>query len=78
MDGLAVASAGAGAPVLQLLAQVVQLPSHEPSMRDIPPAELRLMNDMVSADVSVAQLLTDPQVRAGREGGSKGAHQRWR
>lgn len=56
-----------GAPVLQLLAEVVAVAPDEPSMRDMPQQELRLQNEMVVADASVTQLLTDPRVRRGRQ-----------
>ena len=59
-----------GAPALQLLAQVVAVAPDEPSMRDMPQQELRLQNEMVVADVSVTQLLTDPRVGAVVGGGS--------
>lgn len=43
--------------------QVAAVTPAEPSLRDIPPEELRLQGEMAVGDVSVTQLLTEPQVR---------------
>ncbi|KAI8466819.1 MAG: hypothetical protein J3K34DRAFT_524227 [Monoraphidium minutum] len=53
------AAAGAAAIVLS---EVVGVAVAEPSIKDLPPEELRVAEEMVVADVSVRALLTGPQV----------------
>ena len=60
--GAAPEAAGAGGAALAALAAVAGLDVPEPSVKDLPPEDLRVADEMVVADVSVRALLTGPRV----------------
>jgi hypothetical protein len=62
-DGAAAAAGNGSGAAAAVLAAVAGLSIAEPSIKDLPAEELRVMEDMVVADVSVRALLTGPQVR---------------